>query len=174
MQLPTSTKCLFPRAQQRPSSYTCNGPVSTETALRAECQPSIPGSGKELQRRLGLGPFQSPFKWVPGALSLGQSVGAAKLGTYLSSRTEVKHALRFKERCSRDRSEGLYLTFINEIGRANCPLTSKSQIQYHNIPCGICGGQSGTRTDTSPFTAASPCPIIPTLNSIHSFITGHS
>jgi hypothetical protein len=58
---------------------------------------------------MGLGPFQSPIKCVSGALSLEQSIGSVKLGTYLSSRAEVKHPSKFSERCSCERSEELHL-----------------------------------------------------------------
>jgi hypothetical protein len=37
------------------------------------------------------------------------------------------------------------------------PLNEKARVLTRFGPCGICGGQSGTRTDISPSSSALPC-----------------
>jgi hypothetical protein len=46
------------------------------------------------------------------------------------------------------------------------PLTAESRIHARVNPCGICGGQSGTRADFSPSSSVFPVSIIPPSFSI--------
>jgi hypothetical protein len=59
------------------------------------------------------------------------------------------------------------------------PLTAEARVRYRVIPCGICGGQSGTGTDFSPITLVFPCqfhstgaPLLGKMKKKLIFITG--
>ena len=47
------------------------------------------------------------------------------------------------------------------------PLTAEARVRSRVSPCGICGGQSGTRTDFSPSTSTFPCQFHTTGAPLH-------
>jgi hypothetical protein len=53
------------------------------------------------------------------------------------------------------------------VGRRS--LTAEARVRSHSIPCGICGGQSGSGTMFSPSTSVFPCQYHST-NAPYSFI----
>lgn len=63
-------------------------------------------------------------------LSPRQSDGAMRMGTYLPSSAEVKHAWSFTERCSVNKSEGLLLPkqAVPHLRRSAADLSSRSHV----------------------------------------------
>ena len=60
-------------------------------------------------------------------------------------------------------------SYVMALAVSHHPQTMEVQVQYKTNPWGICGGQSGIRTDFSPSTLVSPSIMQPMLHT-HSFI----
>jgi hypothetical protein len=112
---------------------------------------SIPSRGKEASR-IGLGPTQSPIRWVPGIMRPGSESDNPP-----PSSVEVKNAWSsfplLRVRWLRTQETQFYLTYIYNRGLrcamaqevSRWPLIAETWVQSQSSKCGIYGGQSRSR-----------------------------